>query len=316
MTVINQYPPAGLQVGAVAPAFGYRNHGSNPEPKVVADLTGQFPYLIEYSVSQFGERCEDIGSDKIRVGTERWWFYSLDYPSDLVVESSWMCTGQIHDAQGTLADGTQLGAIGNPLIQSALTPDGSLKAVIRPREDVNGGAETILTGNVRGHRVYVATHVKGGSFGEMWARLDAPPDVTAKAGAYQTLTWRSTDFAYGPQGFLYRGSKTPGTSVVRLCRMAYGDTLADTAEAAGWVTTVPPPPPSGLNLHELSRTTTTIKLGWTPSLPGVTGYKLIRPDGRISWSTNPAQASANFTLMDGPYRVEALSVPFSGSYQT
>lgn len=69
-----------------------------------------------------------------------------------------------------------------------------------------------------------------------------------------------------------------------------------------------PDPPTALTLgvHEISRTAFTVTAGWTPSLPGVTGYRFTRPDGIVSTGTNPAQAQTRWKRMPGTYTVEAL----------
>lgn len=234
--MILSYPPAGLTVGQTAPSFGSSNFGSNPAPKIVSDSSGLHPYLVEFTCTQTGGRCEFIGSDKIQIGTERWWLLDLLFPSDAVIDADWWTVAQIHDAQPP-------GAVGNPLIQAVVRPDGSLRSVIRTREDVNNGVEQVLVASsVRGCRVYIAMHVIGGQVAEMWAQADTRPDLTLPAGARQTLTWRTGDYAYGPQGHNYRGSATAGTAVVRLGHSSYASTLSEAQADAGWTASAPPPP--------------------------------------------------------------------------
>lgn len=78
-----------------------------------------------------------------------------------------------------------------------------------------------------------------------------------------------------------------------------------------------PDPPTALTLgvHEISRTELTVTVGWTPSLPGVTGYRFTRPDGNVSTSTNPAQAQTRWKRMPGTYTVQATpaTLGLSGS---
>lgn len=326
VTLITQYPPAGLTIGATAPAFGSSDFGAgNPAPRVVADSTGRYPYLVEFSCSQTGQRCEFVGNDRITAGVERWFLYDELLAADFAIDPNWTTTGQIHYVESSSVP------VGSPCTQALARSDGALYANIRAdasnswglrlRKLFQGEGELraprrldrpLLPAPIAGHRVFVAQHLIGGKVAEMWAAKDSPPDMTRPAPVSVVLTWPAGCYAYGPQGFIYRGKTEPRTSVVRLGRMAYASTLSEALEAAGW-SSVPTPPSDELNVHEISRTSQTIKIGWTPNLPGVTGYRLVNPNGRSSWSTNPAQSSSNFTLIGGTYRVEALSVPFAGS---
>lgn len=70
---------------------------------------------------------------------------------------------------------------------------------------------------------------------------------------------------------------------------------------------------TGLNLHVISRTATTITLGWTPPVNCV-GYYFYRDGVKISSTGNGATKTIKFSLVLGAtYRVDALAVSQTAS---
>lgn len=70
---------------------------------------------------------------------------------------------------------------------------------------------------------------------------------------------------------------------------------------------------AGFALRLLAETATTITLGWDP-VPGAVGYRFSSATStKLSHTWDPLRSSAKFSKAAW-YRVEALSVPVSGTY--